>query len=447
VRLNKVISLNLLSAAALVFLIANACQRELHFDKLPAEGSLQKDASGNCKPVIIGGTFSKDKDLADTNFITVDVNVTRKGAYSIHTDTINGYWFSASGNFDNSGVISVKIHAHGKPLDVGDDQFTIKFNSSICSAKVPVIEVGLASFSFLGAPDRCRNAVVFGDYVKGVQLTNANTARVEVYVTSPGSYSFSSNVVNGYQFSSSGYLPNYGNQTLVLTASGSPASAGVDVFTINAGFSSCTIVDTVKDTPPVFNLNHFPIAYNSRWSYDDLSGGNDSVTRIFFDSSTVNGFLYNEMRQQNRFGTTNLYFRKNGNDYYDYGDVDRYTTTVSYSPKVVADIPFMKEGLSNNESWLSPTFTGVATFGQTILLRYSFTCTTNNGSVAVNGRLFNQVYAIRMQPQIASVGGSFGNTGEVYDLYYAAGVGLIYLRLAVNGITNREWQLRSWVVN
>jgi len=419
----------------------------LHFDELPAEGNLLKDANSNCKPVIIGGTFRKNKDLADTNFITVEVSVTREGAYSIHTDTINGYWFGASGNFTTTGTTTVRLQAHGKPLNVGNDPFTIKFNSSTCSTKIPVNDGPAASFSFLGAPDRCRGAVVLGDYTKGVQLNSSNIAKVDVYVTSPGSYSFSSNFVNGYQFSSSGNLPDYGNQTLILTASGSPAQAGVDVFTINAGFSSCTIVDTVKDTPPVFNLNHFPIAYNDRWAYDDLSGTSDSVTRLFFDSISVNGFLYHVMKQQTSLGTTNLHFRKNGNDYYEYGEVEKYTATVTFSPKVIGDIPFLKEGLSNNQSWLSPNYTGVATFGQTILIRYSFTCTTNNGSVAVNGRVFNQVYEIRMRPEIASVGGSFGSTGEVYDFYYAAGVGLIYMREAVNGITMKEWHLRSWVVN
>ena len=104
---NKLISLQLLFTAAFLFLIINGCQRQLHFDELPAEGTLQKDASGNCKPVIIGGTFRKNKELADTNFITVEVTVTREGTYSIHTDTINGYWFAASGNFGNTGVTTV----------------------------------------------------------------------------------------------------------------------------------------------------------------------------------------------------------------------------------------------------------------------------------------------------------------------------------------------------
>src|SRR5207248_1144442 len=142
------------------------------------------------------------------------------------------------GNFSNTGPTMVKVQAHGKPVNAGHDQFTVRLNASTCSVAIPVVEGDIGSFSFLGAPDKCTGALVSGDYVKGVQLTSLNTATVKVYVTSPGYFSFSSNLVNGYQFSGSGYLPDYGNQTIILTASGSPANAGVDVFTLNAGFSA-----------------------------------------------------------------------------------------------------------------------------------------------------------------------------------------------------------------
>jgi hypothetical protein len=236
------LSFIILAAITIIF----SCQRQLHFDQLPAEATLEKDASNNCKPVIISGIFKRSKELGDSNFITVEANVTRGGAYSIKSDTVNGYWFAGSGTFENVGSVTAKMPGHGKPLNAGSDQFIIRLNSSSCTVAVPVAQGGVAAFSFIGAPNRCAGAVVSGSYYQGVQHTNLNTATVQVYVTSPGSYSFSSNFVNGYQFSSVGYLPNYGNQTITLTASGGPANTGIDVFTLNAGFSSCTIVDTVK---------------------------------------------------------------------------------------------------------------------------------------------------------------------------------------------------------
>jgi hypothetical protein len=447
VAINKFISLTIASIVLLTFLFINACQRQLHFDVLPADGTLSKDASGNCKPIIVGGTFTKGKSLADTNYVQVEVNVTTEGEYKLTSDTTNGYWFSASGNFDNTGLYNVKVIAHGKPVASGNDQFNIRFNSSSCSVVIPVADGGVGSFSFLGAPNSCTGAVVSGNYIKGVQLDNTNTAKVQVYVTSPGTYSFSSNVVNGYQFSSSGNLPNYGNQTLILTASGSPANVGIDVFTLNAGFSSCTIVDTVKDAAPVTNGTHFPIKYSDRWVYDDVQSAGDSVVRVIADSINIGGALYKVMNEADRFGSRDYHYRQNGTDYLDQGAVDRYTSSFSYSPKIIDEIPFLKEGLNVNDSWNSPTYTGVATFGQTILIRYQFVCTNNNASVVINGTMFNQVYQIQMRPQIASVGGTYGYTGEVYDLYYANNIGLIYLRENVNSLTQKEWKLRSWIVN
>ena len=47
-----------------------------------------------------------------------------------------------------------------------------------------------------------------------------------------------------------------------------------------------------------------------------------------------------------------------------------------------------------------------------------------------------------MRPQIASVGGTFGPTGEVYTFYYANDFGLIYLKKSLNGITQQEWAMR-----
>ena len=420
-----------------------SCQRQLHFDETPAEATLNKDAAGGCKPVIIGGTFKKNKNLADTNFIVVEVNVTKTGTYSMRSDTVNGYWFSANGKFDNTGDVTVKMSGHGKPFNSGNDEINIHLNSSTCSVTVPVADGAVGSFSFLGAPNACSGAVVSGTYIKGVQMTSANTATVQVYVTSPGSYSFSSNLVNGYQFSSSGNLPNYGNQTITLTASGSPANTGVDVFTLNAGFSSCTIVDTVVEASS--GNNHFPIKRRNKWVYDDLSSAGDSVVRKFQDTALVAGG-YNLMKQTTRFGDANYYFRSDADGYFDQGSVDRYTTTVSYSPAVIAEIPFLKEGLSTNDAWNSPNYTGVATFGQTILIRYTFQCLNANASDIVNAQLYTHVYEIQMRPQIASVGGSFGPTGEVYTLYYANDIGLIYLKKTLQGNTQMEWQLRRWEV-
>ena len=430
----------------LLLTFAFACQRQLYFDETPAEGFLQKDVSGNCKPFTIAGALKTGTPLADTNYLDVEVEVTVAGTYNIKSDTVNGYSFSGSGKFDNTGVYMVKLRGQGKPTSAGQNTFTVKFNSSTCQVVLTVLDAARASFSFLGAPDRCRGAVVSGTYIKGVQLDNTNTVKVEVYVTSPGTYSFSSNFVNGYQFSGSGNLPNYGNVILTLTASGSPANAGIDVFTLNAGFSSCTFVDTVREASSQFGLNHFPLTGNSNWTYDDAMSPGDSVTRKISDSILIVGNYYKIMDEKTRLGTNKYQYRRSGDEYFEYGSVDRYTSSVAFSPQLLSDMPFLKENLYAGAYWTSPTYTGTATFGQTILIRYTYACTLDNGSMVINGTNFQHIVRMLVRPQIASVGGLWGYTGETYENYYANGIGLIYFLKTVNGIKQMEWNIRRWTV-
>src|ERR1700716_537977 len=77
-----------------------SCQRELSFENgQQAKGSLKSDVTGDCLPKNIAGTYIVGKNLGDTNYIEVDVNVTQTGNYTILTDTVNGYTFKGRGNF------------------------------------------------------------------------------------------------------------------------------------------------------------------------------------------------------------------------------------------------------------------------------------------------------------------------------------------------------------
>jgi len=164
------------------------------------------------------------------------------------------------------------------------------------------------------------------------------------------------------------------------------------------------------------------------------------------DSIQVNGFSYKTILEQDKLGTRNVNVRRTGDQYYDWGLVDRFTNSTSYSTQVFDTIPFLKEAIYNNQSWISPTYSGNDQFGQTILIRYTFLCTNNNATTIVSNMLFQQVCEIRMLPQIASVGGSFNNTGEAYDLYYANRIGLIYFRKTLGGVAITEWTIRRWEV-
>ena len=146
-------------------------------------------------------------------------------------------------------------------------------------------------------------------------------------------------------------------------------------------------------------------------------------------------------------GINELYFRKAGLSYYEYTRVDKYTESFTYGPQLYGDILFLKEGISTNDVWYSKEYSGTASFGQVILLRYQFTCTNASAGVNINGKVFANVYKIRMIPQIRSLTADYGNTGEVYDYYYAKGVGLIYAKKVTNGFRKFEQKLNNWFVN
>ena len=85
---------------ALVLLVVVGCQRETSFElgNIPSEGSLQSDVTGDCLPKSVNGVYEAAMPLVPANnTLTVAINVTKTGVYTITTDTVNGYYFRATG--------------------------------------------------------------------------------------------------------------------------------------------------------------------------------------------------------------------------------------------------------------------------------------------------------------------------------------------------------------
>ena len=428
-----------------------SCQKEISSEEGPASvGSLKKDLNGDCLPINIGGVYTAGQNLGDTNYIEVEVNVTTGGSYLIKTDTVNGYSFKTTGRFTNTGSIRVRLTGAGKPITAGNNNFTIRYDTSICQVSVTVRNngTGPAAFTLQGAPNICMNDTVVGSYVKGSTLDTASKVKLSVNVTSPGTYTISTNTVNGYSFSGSGSFSATGVQTISLAASGTPVNQGTNVFTVTAGTSSCTFSVTVLAAIIITNNDYFPLTTNSHWTYDDLYHAGDSVKRTIIDTLTINGNLYKVMEEQLRYsGPFQYFFRKTGSDYFEYGSVDKYTYSLQYSPPINGEIPFLKENLSTGDTWDSPEYTGTASFGQVIILQYKYSCMNANAAVVINGNAFANVYKIIMKPQIKSLGNQYGYTGEIYTYYYAKGVGIIYARKSRDGFLLSEIQIRNWLVN
>lgn len=250
---------------ALVIVGFLSCKKERSLEnsnKIMSDGSLQSDATGECLPKNLQGAFIVGTSLGSSNFIEVDVEVVSSGPFNITTDTINGYYFSATGEFAATGIETVKLMGKGKPLADGVDYFTVYYDSSYCTIDVPVLPssaAGPAVFTLQSSGTSCLNYAVNGSYVKSVALTSANKVSIEVNVSTIGTYSISTAATNGMSFTATGAFAATGVQTVVLTGSGMPVNSGAIAVPVTAGSSNCSFTVNVAATatPPPPTSTYF----------------------------------------------------------------------------------------------------------------------------------------------------------------------------------------------
>ena len=133
-------SRHLIALVAILFLYS--CQKEFSLEKGPlSKGSLQNNV-GECLPKLLNGSYAAGEALTDSNFIEVSLAITQAGSYTLHTDTVNGYFFKVQGAFTDTGTKTVRLKAAGKPLAAGEDVFTVFFDSSFCVVRITVLPGG-----------------------------------------------------------------------------------------------------------------------------------------------------------------------------------------------------------------------------------------------------------------------------------------------------------------
>jgi hypothetical protein len=117
-----------------------------------------------------------------------------------------------------------------------------------------------AVFSPGGAGGACTGVTLNGTYTAQVAMTSVNTARIDVAVTTAGTYSISTTAVNGVIFSGTGTFTVSGDQQVTLTATGTPVAGGNDNFSVAVNSTSCTFPVTFLPpaAPAVFTLSGAP---------------------------------------------------------------------------------------------------------------------------------------------------------------------------------------------
>jgi len=139
--MNKVLSIIIVCFLfAVAFL---ACSKELSFETsdIPtgtsATGTL-KDASANCLPIVVKGTYYNGVVPGDTNIVQLTVNVKTIGSYNILTPLHNGFQFAGGGVFSSTGIQTINLRASGTPKAVMPTDFTVTFDTTTCNFTVNV---------------------------------------------------------------------------------------------------------------------------------------------------------------------------------------------------------------------------------------------------------------------------------------------------------------------
>lgn len=105
---------------------------------VPAEYSLAGSPS-SCFHSLLFGSYIQGLSLSVSDSMTIQVTVTTPGTYTIVTNTVNGYHFTGSGQFTQTGIQKVTLKGLGIPLLAGQDQFTVSGSNTDCTIPVTVL--------------------------------------------------------------------------------------------------------------------------------------------------------------------------------------------------------------------------------------------------------------------------------------------------------------------
>jgi hypothetical protein len=204
----------------------------------PSGGSLS-GTPGACT-MLTFGTYIRGLALDNSNYISVEINVTTAGSFTISTNTVNGYSFHKQAIFLNTGIQHITVPGFGAPVDAQLDHFTLFYNGESCTFDVQII--GPANGTLI-SPCEISSS---GLYFEGQPLNVADSIRVAINVSTIGSYSISTNTVNGYSFHQEGAFTSTGIHHIALPGTGAPIAAGLNTFTVTYGAVSCTVDVTVN---------------------------------------------------------------------------------------------------------------------------------------------------------------------------------------------------------
>jgi hypothetical protein len=213
------------------------------------------DFSITCADIVASGAYNIGIPLTESNKLTVDVNVTSTGFWSMNTNTINGYSFLGQGTFTRTGAQKIELTGTGTPIASGTNSFNLSSNANT-PASCSNIPVDVAPVAYTM---NCTTARQSGAYMQNVALNStSNTIMLPINVTATGATTISTNTVNGVSFSSGPITLNkLGADTVLLKGSGTPLTGATTTLTVTGTpgtAATCSYDLTIAAQPILYTM-------------------------------------------------------------------------------------------------------------------------------------------------------------------------------------------------
>lgn len=247
----------------------------------------------DCSALQVKGTYVQGRELTASNYLSIPVTVTKAGEYTFLATTTNGYSFFASGTFLNTGSYTIKATGQGTPVVVQTDNLAINANSidvTCTPARTVTVLSAAATYTM-----SCGSSTVNGVYKVGTALTASNTITLPVNVTSLGSYTITTNTVDGISFSASGTFTTTGNQNITLNGTGTPSSTTAKTLTITSdsqgGVSTTCNVNVIVVIPKKRLLTFGESENGFGYNFSGIAASNKLITTASNFGTTNNSVV------------------------------------------------------------------------------------------------------------------------------------------------------------
>lgn len=265
-------------------------------------------------PVGPSGDLLQGTSLSSTDTYTVVINVSVPGTYTISATAGNGYTYSKSGTFTETGTYTIVLEGQGTPRTAGTNPMDVRLNGVLVTpvCTLPSVTVNPAGTD-IETDCTPANITINGTYLRNTAVNATHFVDIPVTaVTQPGTSVVTTNVQNGIYFSSGSVSFDGSTNNLRLFAQGTPLNVGTFTYTFTPpGGTICSFQVTTETTVGTFAnparnclaiLNEDPSSSDGEYFVQSASGSNLAV-KTYCDMTNGGYTLIWSYSERTSYGT------------------------------------------------------------------------------------------------------------------------------------------------